>query len=142
MEKTENQDSSVYTDIILELYKNPPNYGHLIGPNFKSSGGNPSCGDFVSFEAKIVDSKIVDIKFVGNGCAISKASAAMLTEMVKGKNVEEVLKLEGQDMFEKLGQIIQTRIKCALVGLVILKRGLEKFEQNSNGLVEVSGIKI
>ncbi len=135
-------DSDTYSEMILELYKNPSNYGHLSEYNLKSAGGNPLCGDEVSFEVKIENQKIVDIKFNGHGCAISKASTSLLTEMVKGKTVKEVLKLEGKDVFENLGQIIQTRVKCALLGLVVLKRGLEEFEAKKQGKLEVIGIKI
>lgn len=135
-------DSSVYSDIILELYKNPPNYGHLKYHDLKATGGNPSCGDQASFEVIVKDSKIIDIRFVGEGCAISRAGCAVLTEMVKGKKVSEVLGLEAKDVFENLGQIIQTRIKCALLGLVVLKRGIEEFEKNKGKKTETSGIKI
>lgn len=135
-------DQSVYTEIVLELYKNPPNYGVLEEKNLKTCGGNPICGDAVCMEAKIENGKIVDVKFTANGCAISKASTAVLTEMVKGKNVNEVLKLEGKDVFEQIGGIVQTRIKCALLGLVVFKRGLEKFEENKGQKTVVEGIRI
>ncbi|MBI4045011.1 MAG: iron-sulfur cluster assembly scaffold protein [Candidatus Diapherotrites archaeon] len=135
-------DSSAYTEIILELYRNPPNYGGLAGHNLKATGGNPSCGDMVSFEAKIEDGKISDVRFTATGCAISKAGSAMLTEMVKGKTVEDALKLEGKDLFENVGQVIHTRTKCALLGLVVFKRGLEKFEENDQEKTIVEGIKI
>ncbi|MDO8634234.1 MAG: iron-sulfur cluster assembly scaffold protein [archaeon] len=135
-------DSSVYSEIILELYRNPPNYGKLVDCNLHASGGNPSCGDMVSFEAKIEEGKISDVRFTATGCAISKAGCAMLTEMVKGKAVKDTLKLEGKDLFENMGDVIQTRTKCALLGLVVLKRGLEKFEENKMEKTVVEGIKI
>ncbi|MEK7540344.1 MAG: iron-sulfur cluster assembly scaffold protein [Patescibacteria group bacterium] len=134
-------DSS-YTDIVLELYRDPPNYGELQGHNLRTCGGNPTCGDQACMQAIIKDGKISDIKFTANGCAISKASCAMLTEMVKGKKIEEVLAFEGKDVFESIGGIIQTRIKCALLGLVVFKRGLEAFEKNNREKTVVEGIKI
>lgn len=133
------EKNELYSDIILELYKNPPHQGKLEHFSLKASGGNPVCGDECTLYVKIKDEKILDISFENNGCAISTASEALLCEYVKGKKVSDVLKIEGIDILENLGGVIPTRTKCALLGLVTLKRGLEEFEK---GKKEVSGIKI
>jgi len=122
-------DSSVYSEIILELYKNPPNYGKLEGNNFRANGGIPSCGDVVSFEAKIGNGKISDVRFTSHGCAISKAGAALLTELVKGKTISEAKGFSSKDIFEHMGSVLQTRTKCALLGLEVFKTGLMEFEK-------------
>ncbi|MBI2598409.1 MAG: SUF system NifU family Fe-S cluster assembly protein [Candidatus Diapherotrites archaeon] len=132
----------IYSEIILDLYKNPQNFGHLKEYDIKASGGNPICGDEVSFEVKIDQDKINEIKFVGEGCAISKASSSLLTEMAKGKPLWEVKKISNQDVFESLGGVIQTRIKCALLGISVLKMGIEKFEQNGKRKTEVQNLRI
>src|SRR3989344_2050191 len=98
-------DSETYSELILGLYRNPPNYGKLEGNNFRASGGNPSCGDVVSFEAKIENGKIADVRFVSAGCAISKAGAALLTGLVKGKKTEEVKNLSAENIFVHMGKI-------------------------------------
>ncbi|HLC36907.1 MAG TPA: iron-sulfur cluster assembly scaffold protein [archaeon] len=120
--------NEIYSEIILDLYKNPLNKGHLINPNLVVQGGNPSCGDQAVFELSINNSKIDGIKFSGFGCAISIASESILTELVKGKKVSEAINLTEKDLLESLGGVIQTRIKCAALGLRILREALKKFD--------------
>ena len=87
---------------ILDHYKNPRNFGE-IGSNSKSSRkANPSCGDRISIDLKIKNNKVEDIKFQGEGCALSVASASMLTEAIKGKKITEVKKLDFEDIKEIL----------------------------------------
>ena len=117
----------IYTDIILDLYKNPPNKGSIENPSLTIKSGNPSCGDEVIFDLIIQDNKIKDVKFLGKGCAISSASEALLTGMIKDRPIDFVLGIEKERLFEALGGIIQTRIKCATFGLNSLKEGLERF---------------
>lgn len=131
-----------YSEIILDLYKNPLNYGHLSNPELKAKGGNPLCGDEVSFELKLDGEKVKDIKFTGIGCAISKASASLLTEMVKGKTLREIKAFGEKEIFQELGGIIQTRVKCALLSLVVLKRGIEEYQKNSGKKTVLEGVRI
>ncbi len=135
-------EDSIYTEIILELYKNPPNKGRLEKFDLESDGGNPTCGDRVTFTVKITDGKVEGIKFYGSGCAISVASEALLSEMVKGKKVSEAKKISKEKLFAELGNIIQTRIKCALLGLIVLKRGIEEYEKNGAKPTVVKGIVV
>ncbi len=132
----------IFSEIILDLYKNPVNFGHIKNHDLKVSGGNPICGDEVSFEVKVENEKIQDIKFTCKGCAISKASESMLTEMVKGKTIKEVKQMSNKEVFDSLGGVIQTRVKCALLGLMVLKRGIEKFEKSDGKKTVVEGLKI
>jgi len=133
---------SIYSEIILDLYKNPKNFGNLTNYDLKASGGNFICGDTVSFELKIAREKIMDVKFTGEGCAISRASESMLTEMIKGKTIRDVKKISSDDVFKNLGGVIQTRIKCALLGFEVLKIGIEKYSEQGGKKTEVSGINI
>jgi len=132
----------IYTDIILDLYRNPSNFGTLESPDLEIYGGNPLCGDEVKFTLKIKDGKVDDVNFTGHGCAISRASESLLTELVKGKAITDVLKLENTDIFEVLGNVIETRIKCSLLGLIVIKRGLEKYQKDPAETKKVSGIVI
>lgn len=133
----------IYSDLILDLYRHPSNFGKIEGANLEVSGGNPLCGDEVAFTLQIANGKTIeDIKFTGHGCAISRAAESLLTQIVKGKPIGNALKLENKDIFEVLGNVIQTRIKCALLGLVVLKRGLEEFERNPRQKAVITGIKI
>jgi len=114
--------SDIYKDIILDYYRHPRNNGDLPDANVRAKDSNPLCGDIIEMQIKIGDGKISDIRFKGKGCAISQASASMLTEAAKGKTLEEVKAMEKADVLDLLGiDPGPTRIKCALLGLKVLK---------------------
>jgi len=112
-----------YKEYILDHYRNPRNFGHLEHPTAKAEDLNPLCGDTITMELDVDDAgKVSDVKFSGRGCAISQASASMLTESIKGLSLEEVAKLSPDAVLEKVGiGISPTRMKCALLGLKVLK---------------------
>lgn len=112
-------------EILLDHYQNPRNYGHLENPDIVYEEGNPACGDQIRIEIKIEDNKIADIKFTGKGCTISQASASILTEIVKGKSLDEVKNFSKEDMLNAIGiPISPIRLKCALLALKVLKAGV------------------
>lgn len=114
--------SEIYRDIILDYYRHPRNFGDLDNPDVRAKDSNPLCGDIIEMQLKIKDAKVDDLRFNGKGCAISQASASMLTEIVKGKTLDEVKALGKQDVLDLLGiDPGPTRIKCALLGLKVLK---------------------
>jgi nitrogen fixation NifU-like protein len=90
---------------------------------------NPLCGDEIDIHLKIESNKVEEIKFEGRGCAISQASASMLTEMVTGKNLDFVKDLKKEDILENIGllNLGPARIKCALLSLKVLKVGMVKY---------------
>jgi nitrogen fixation NifU-like protein len=112
-----------YKEYILDHYRNPRNFGHLENPTVKAEDLNPLCGDTITMELDVDDAgKVSDVKFSGRGCAISQASASMLTESIKGLSLEEVAKLSPDAVLENVGiGISPTRMKCALLGLKVLK---------------------
>lgn len=115
----------LYMEQILDHYKYPRNFGLLENPDISHEEGNPSCGDQIRIDLKIQDGKIADVRFSGKGCAISQAAASMLTEMIKGQNLEDVKKLGKEDMLNTLGiEISAIRLKCALLALKVLKAGV------------------
>lgn len=117
----------LYRQEILDHYKNPRNFGDLKDFALKGSDRNSSCGDSLEMGIKVEKGKIVDVKFSGIGCAISLASASMLTEMLKGKTVKQAAKLTETDMLKRLGIPISiTRQKCALLGFVIWQKLIGK----------------
>jgi nitrogen fixation NifU-like protein len=117
--------SDIYKDIILDYYRNPRNFGELPNPDVRAKDSNPLCGDIIEIQLKINGGKVEDIRFQGKGCAISQASASMLTEVAKGKSLDEVKALGKPDVLELLGiDPGPTRIKCALLGLKVLKLGV------------------
>ena len=114
--------SDIYKDIILDYYRHPRNLGDLPQADVRAKDSNPLCGDIIEMQLKIQDAKIDDIRFKGKGCAISQASASMLTEVVKGKSLDEVKAMSKSDVLDLLGiDPGPTRIKCALLGLKVMK---------------------
>ena len=111
-----------YRDYILDHYRNPRNFGHLERPDAKADDINPLCGDMIHMELSVDDGVVRDVRFFGKGCAISQASASMLTEAIKGMQLEEVAKLSKDVVLENVGiGISPTRMKCAMLGLRVLK---------------------
>jgi len=112
-----------YKEYILDHYRNPRNFGHLEHPTAQAEDLNPLCGDKIAMELSVgSDGKIDDVRFSGKGCAISQASASMLTESLKGKTLEEVAQLSHDVVLENVGiGISPTRMKCAMLGLKVAK---------------------
>lgn len=117
--------SDMYREQILDLYENPLNYGELDPHDFSYEEDNPLCGDVVRIDVRVdKDGRIAEIAWQGDGCAISQASASLLTEEVKGKTLAEVKAMEGQELLDLLGiKLSMARVKCALLSLKVLKAG-------------------
>ena len=120
----------MYKENILDHFKNPRNFGKLSGAQASAKEVNTLCGDEITVEIKVKAGEISDVKFHGQGCAISQAAASILTEEVKGKRIEEVLKLEKEDILKMLGiPISPTRLKCALLSLYAIKNSIKNLEK-------------
>lgn len=118
----------IYRENILDHYKHPRNFGHLDNPDVTQEEGNVTCGDRIVMEVKLDNGKVKEIAFSGEGCAISQASASMLTEMVKGKTKEEVMKLTLGDITTMLGTTLTpSRVKCATLPLEVLQKATYGF---------------
>ncbi len=114
---------SIYQDIILDHYRNPRNTGSLKKPSNHIKVTNPLCGDIIEMDISEENGLIKDIKFSGQGCAISQASASMITEFAKGKSREEIKKLNSSFILKLLGiQLSPNRLKCALLSLEALQK--------------------
>ena len=114
-----------YREYILDHYRNPRNYGKLDHPDAHAEDSNPLCGDQVSMDLQIAGDHVTEVRFRGRGCAISQASASMLTEMIEGRTVEEIIQLGKDDILETLGiPISPARTKWAFLPLRVLHRGL------------------
>ena len=114
-----------YREYILDHYRNPRNYGKLEQPDVHAEDSNPLCGDQLTLDLQIEDDHVKAVRFQGRGCAISQASASMLSEMIEGKTTQEVIRLGKDDVLDALGITISpARTKCAFLCLRVLHRGL------------------
>lgn len=120
--------SDFYRELILDYYRNPRNFGKLDPHDIDARDTNPLCGDEIEMQIRVSPEKdkIEEIKFIGKGCAISQASASMLTEMAKGKPLEWVKGLSRDDIQKMLGtsDLGPARIKCAMLSVKVLKTGV------------------
>jgi len=116
-------DDQLYREYILEHYKHPHNQGTLEQADMQAHDLNPLCGDELTFQMSLDgDGRVTDVAFDGHGCAISQASASMLSDEIKGKTGEELLALDRQTILDLLGiEISATRLKCAMLSLKVVK---------------------
>jgi nitrogen fixation NifU-like protein len=128
----------LYREVIIEHYKNPSYRGHLDPHDITFADNNPLCGDHIEVTLRVNDKAIVsDARFDGHGCAISQASADLLIESIIGKQLEDVKKLNKQDVLDLLGiDLGPVRLKCALLSLKVLKAGVYGLGESSDALVE------
>ncbi len=145
-----NDLRDLYQEIIFDHYRHPHNFGPLGGANRQAEGYNPLCGDKVTLYLRMDDDVISDVHFEGSGCAISTASASLMTEALKGKHQDEALRLldnfhgmvTGTATGEELGKLkalagvreFPERVKCATLAWHTLQAALE----NRNGQETVS----
>jgi nitrogen fixation NifU-like protein len=119
--------ADIYKELILDYYRSPRNFGKLEKYDISAHDTNPLCGDEIDMQIQVGDgNRIKEIKFSGKGCAISLASASMLTELAKGKQLDWVKQVSKEDVLKLLGNpnLGPSRIKCALLGMKVLKTGV------------------
>ena len=115
----------LYSDILLDHFRRPRNYGSLEAPDISNEQFNPLCGDRIRIELKLEQSIVRAARFKGDGCAISKAAASLLTEMVVGQDVAELANMPDARLLEALESDIRPpRLQCALLPLLALREGL------------------
>jgi nitrogen fixation protein NifU and related proteins len=122
-----NSFDELYRENILDHYKNPRNQGVIERADAEAEGQNPLCGDEVAIFVALDGDKIEDVRFRGRGCAISQAATSMLTEMVKGRTASDVAAMTREEIQEEVGiPLSPVRLKCALLGLGVLKVALNR----------------
>ena len=115
----------LYRDYILEHYRRPHNFGVIEQPSASYEGANPLCGDRITMQLAVRDGVVERVGFTGRGCAISQASASLLTDEIKGKPIAEVTGLGLDDVLDLLGiEISPARLKCATLSLDTLQHAL------------------
>ena len=130
--------SSVDSEIILDYYRHPRNKGTLEHAQISAKDSNPLCGDIIEMQLELdKNNSVRDVRFNGQGCAISQASASMLTELVKGKTIDDVRKISKEEILSLIGgQLSAVRLKCALLSLKVLKTGVYNYLGSANNSKE------
>jgi nitrogen fixation NifU-like protein len=117
----------LYREVILDHYKNPRGHGVIEDADAQAEGQNPLCGDEVAIFVALDGDRIEDVRFRGRGCAISQAATSMLVEMVRGRTVNEVASMPRDELLDEVGiPLTPVRLKCALLGLGVLKVALHR----------------
>jgi nitrogen fixation NifU-like protein len=119
----------MYREVILDHYKNPRGHGVIEDADAEADGFNPLCGDEVSIYVSFADDgeTIEDVKFSGRGCAISQAATSMLVDMAKGRKATDLAQMPKDELLEEIGiPLTPIRLKCALLGLGVLKIALHR----------------
>lgn len=130
-------DDQFYREFILDHYRNPRNFGRLEGADISHEEYNPLCGDLVGMDFRLRDGVIDEVRFHGRGCAISQASASLLTQRLHGMSLEEARSISRDDVLNELGiEISPARLKCALLPLKALKVGAWGLADSDDGEFE------
>ena len=115
----------LYRELILDHYQHPHNHGEIPEADISYEDSNPLCGDKIRIDIKLKNNIVEDVKFNGKGCAISQASASILTDELIGKSLDDVKKLDKKFILDLLGiPLGPSRIKCALLPLKVIKAGV------------------
>ena len=118
----------LYRELILDHYKNPRHHGLLADADASAEGQNPLCGDEITVSVRLGDGDVIeDVGFEGRGCAISQAATSMLTDLVRGRTAQDVAAMPKDELLDELGiPLTPVRLKCAILGLGVLKLALHK----------------
>ena len=126
-----------YSEKVLEYFKHPKNVGKIENPDAKAKEGSPACGDVVSLYLKVDEKtqKITDIKFESFGCASNIATGSIITEMAKGKTLDEAKKITWEDAAKELGGLPPIKVHCSVLAVDVLKAAIEDYEER-HGLIK------
>jgi nitrogen fixation NifU-like protein len=122
-----------YNDVVIDHFTNPRNVGELKNPDGRVVLGDPTCGDQTTVSIKVESNRIVDIKFKSNGCTGAIATNSMVTELAKGKTIEEALALTDDDVVIALGGVPEAKKLCSLMGVAGLQGALKDYLNKAEG---------
>lgn len=118
----------MYSDLVMEHFRNPRNVGSMADPDGVGTEGNPICGDIMKIFIKVKDGRIEEAKFQTFGCGAAIATSSMVTEMVKGKTLEEALVISNKAVAEALGGLPATKMHCSNLAADALHRAIEDYK--------------
>ena len=125
--------SSLYSEKVMEHFKNPRNVGEIENPDGVGHVGNPVCGDIMELYIKVNDSIIVDAKFKTFGCGAAIATSSMLTELVKGKSISETLEISNKTVAEALDGLPPLKMHCSVLAEEALKSAIDDYLSKTKG---------
>jgi len=121
----------MYSDKVMEHFRNPRNVGQIVNPDGIGHVGNPVCGDIMELYIKVEDGIIIDAKFKTFGCGAAIATSSMITELVKGKSVEEALRISNRAVAEALDGLPPIKMHCSVLAEEALKSAIDDYMNNS-----------
>jgi nitrogen fixation NifU-like protein len=120
-----------YNKKVLKEFQNPSNMGSIKNPDGHGQVGNPTCGDIMEVFLRIKNNKIVDIKAKTFGCVAAIATTSMLTKLIKGKTVDEALKVTKDDIVKSLGDLPPLKYHCSILGIEALHKAIENYKRKN-----------
>ncbi len=121
--------NDMYTEKVLDHFRNPRNMGKMKNPDGEGTVGNPSCGDIMTIYIKVKNERIDDIKFQTYGCAAAISSSSIATEMAKGKTLDEAMILSREDVAKELGGLPAVKMHCSNLATDALKKAIESYKE-------------
>ena len=121
-----------YSKEVMDHFAAPRNVGEIENADGKGEIGNPTCGDMMTFYIKVKDNIIEDIKFKTFGCGAAIAVSSMMSEMAKGKTLDEALKITNKDVAEELGGLPKNKLHCSNLGAEALHAAIEDYKKKQN----------
>jgi nitrogen fixation NifU-like protein len=120
-----------YSSRVLELFKNPKNLGRMEDASISAVAGSPACGDMIAIYLKIDDNQVIEkASFESYGCAANIAASSILTEMVKGKKLEDAWKISWRDISDELGGLPSVKYHCGVLAVGALRRAIREYFKN------------
>jgi nitrogen fixation NifU-like protein len=120
-----------YTEKVIDHYQNPRNMGELENPDGVGVVGNPVCGDMMQIQIKVQGERIEDVKFKTFGCGAAIATTSVATELIKGKTIEEALRVTNQDVIEVLGSLPPVKVHCSLLAEQAIRAAVKDYRNNA-----------
>ncbi|MBS3920588.1 MAG: iron-sulfur cluster assembly scaffold protein [Deltaproteobacteria bacterium] len=121
-----------YNPIVMDHFNHPRNMGEMDNPDGVGEAQNPVCGDTMRLFIRVESNRIVDVKFLTFGCGAAIASSSLATEMIKGKTIEEVLKISDEDIVKELGGLPPSKIHCSILAEMVIKAAVEDYRKKVN----------
>jgi len=128
-----------YNKKVMDHFLNPHNVGEIEDPDGVGEVGNPRCGDIMKMYLKIKNNIIVDVKFKTFGCAAAIATSSVATDLIKGKNIEEALKISNRDVIEELGELPEIKIHCSVLAEEAIKEAIKDYYRRNGVDISILG---